>query len=86
MPANDCTVTPEDPAACCAPSFIFTKNGFVSVFVTSPTSVEPPPDEPPPPHAVSTSNAAALKTPTVLRMTNSYVNVDVSGPPLYHRE
>src|SRR3954468_7351413 len=37
LPANDCTLAPAVPAALSAPSFIFTKNGFVSVFVISPT-------------------------------------------------
>src|SRR3954452_18351803 len=37
LPANDCTFAPAVPAALSAPSFIFTKNGFVSVFVISPT-------------------------------------------------
>src|SRR3954453_23581766 len=47
LPANDCTLAPAVPAALSAPSFIFTKNGFVSVFVISPTLTAPLLLEPP---------------------------------------
>jgi len=68
LPAKDCSCTPAFSAACCAPSFIFTKNGLVSVLVIRPTitsspdaAAEPldPPelDDPPPPHAASTRQA-----------------------------
>lgn len=50
-------------AACSAPSFIFTKNGFVSVLVISPTLVPPPPDPPcaPEPQAVRVSAETAAR-------------------------
>src|SRR4051794_33143324 len=37
LPAKDCTEAPSGVAALLAPSFIFTKNGLVAVFVISPT-------------------------------------------------
>src|SRR3954453_18656473 len=37
LPANDCTAAPSPLAALSAPSFIFTKNGLVSVLVIRPT-------------------------------------------------
>ena len=50
---------PASVAACCAPSFIFTKNGLVSVLVIRPTigwSPESPELDPPLlPHALTTS-------------------------------
>src|SRR2546421_9404365 len=61
LPAAVMSFTPACVAAFCAPSFIFTKKGFVSVFVMRPTAMllllaPPPPvlDDPPPlllPHA-----------------------------------
>ena len=42
LPANDCSVTPACWAACVAPSFIFTKNGLVSVLVIRPTITSSP--------------------------------------------
>src|SRR3954463_740007 len=66
LPANDCTFAPAGPAALSAPSFIFTKNGFVSVFVISPTLtasllLEPPLLLPAPPLPLSLPQAT---TPT----------------------
>src|SRR2546428_6860806 len=46
LPAAVSSFAPAALAAFCAPSFIFTKNGFVSVFVTSPTTIWPLPAEP----------------------------------------
>ncbi len=68
LPAKDCSCTPACWAACFAPSFIFTKNGLVSVLVIRPTmtsspdaAADPPeplePDEPPPPQAASRREA-----------------------------
>jgi hypothetical protein len=48
LPAAVIRVTPSASASFCAPSFILTKNGLVSVLVISPTltlSVEPEPDD-----------------------------------------
>src|ERR1700754_3380569 len=61
LPAKVCSCTPWVAAAACAPSFIFTKNGLVSVLVIRPTTGWlPPPAAPPspPPHAASASAAA----------------------------
>lgn len=54
--------TPLSFAACSAPSFIFTKNGLVSVLVISPTFT-PLPDSPcaPEPQAVRVSAEAAAR-------------------------
>ena len=69
LPAKVCSCTPACSAAWVAPSFIFTKNGLVSVLVIRPTitsspeaalPVVPDPlelDDPPPPHAASTREA-----------------------------
>ena len=67
LPAKVCSCTPACSAAWVAPSFIFTKNGLVSVLVIRPTItsspeaalVPDPPelDDPPPPHAASTREA-----------------------------
>src|SRR5215213_5283815 len=74
LPAKDCTDAPTDFAELSAPSFIFTKNGLVSVFVIRPilTASPPPPPvlvpEPPPlssPQATAptpSANAAATTT------------------------
>jgi hypothetical protein len=44
LPANDCTSAPTFAASAFAPSFIFTKNGLVSVLVISPIlTFSPPP-------------------------------------------
>src|SRR3954447_19837865 len=47
LPANDCRSPPSAFALASAPSFIFTKNGFVSVLVIRPTLNAPPPPPPP---------------------------------------
>src|SRR4051794_18181078 len=47
LPAKDCTEAPSVPADLSAPSFIFTKNGFVSVLVISPSLTASPLLEPP---------------------------------------
>src|SRR5215207_9776978 len=70
LPAKDCTSAPADSPALVAPSFIFTKNGLVSVLVIRPTLTGSPPpllplEAPPPllsspPHAATpTANAIA---------------------------
>ena len=60
LPAKDCSSAPDFFASALAPSFIFTKNGFVSVLVIRPTLTASPPPPPPlallppplsPPHA-----------------------------------
>src|SRR5439155_15251656 len=43
LPAALCSVAPLAVASFWAPSFILTKNGFVSVLVMSPTLMAPPP-------------------------------------------
>src|SRR3954447_3400610 len=49
LPAKDCRSAPSFLAWASAPSFIFTKNGFVSVLVIRPTVTSSPPPPPPPP-------------------------------------
>src|SRR4051794_41433718 len=48
LPAKDWTEAPTDLAELSAPSFIFTKNGLVSVLVIRPIFTSPPPPPPPP--------------------------------------
>src|SRR5215218_205685 len=58
LPANDWTEAPSFLACAVAPSFIFTKNGLVSVLVIRPSlTLSPPPPPPPPP---SSSPQAAM--------------------------
>ena len=49
LPAKDCSSAPAAPRPPSAPSFIFTKNGFVSVLVIRPTLTGSPPPPPPAP-------------------------------------
>src|SRR3954451_10549600 len=49
LPAAVISFTPSFAAAFLAPAFIFTKNGFVSVFVIRPIVMLPLPEPPPPP-------------------------------------
>ena len=78
LPAKLCSVRPALSAACCAPSFILTKKGLVSVLVIRPTigfsPLAPPVDEPPdelpelPPQPARASAAAAPRlTSAVVR-------------------
>src|SRR4051812_14292190 len=72
LPAAVISLTPACDAAFWAPSFIFTKNGLVSVFVISPTVMlpllaVPPPDDVPPdelslPHAATPATSSAAAT------------------------
>ena len=56
LPAKDCRSAPSSLAFAFAPSFIFTKNGLVSVLVISPTVMSSPPPPPPlPPESPSSS-------------------------------
>ncbi len=64
-PAAVRSLAPLASASFCAPSFILTKNGLVSVFVIRPTTTWPPPDdvEPPlPPQAAANSAAPTSMT------------------------
>ncbi len=63
LPAKDCSSAPSVFAWASAPSFIFTKNGFVSVLVIRPTlTASPPPPLParsPPPLLVTAARRHA---------------------------
>ena len=79
LPAKVCSCTPAFCASAVAPSFIFTKNGLVSVLVIRPTIAWPPeappeapePPEleldPPPPQAASTRVAVRPVASTAAR-------------------
>src|ERR1700742_3146534 len=69
LPAAVISFAPSLDAAFWAPSFIFTKNGFVSVFVIRPIVMSPLPELPPPldeslpPHAAAPAPVSARATP-----------------------
>jgi hypothetical protein len=63
FPANVCSLTFCAVAACCAPCFILTKKGFVSVLVISPTTGVSPLPEPPPQAATMPRTRIAMLPP-----------------------
>ena len=76
LPAAVSSLTPSALAAFCAPSFIFTKNGFVSVLVIRPTlaaaAVSVEVSWPLPPHPVTRSAAASRPAESLEIMVASY--------------
>src|SRR3954467_3189311 len=75
LPAAVISFTPFSVAAFCAPTFILTKNGFVSVFVISPIVILSLPDPPPPadelepPHEAVTAATATIEHNSELART-----------------
>jgi hypothetical protein len=64
LPAKDCSSAPTSLALASAPSFIFTKNGLVSVLVIRPTTMSSPPPPPPPPEPPSSLPQATRPAPS----------------------